>query len=381
MGIKNIPVIVEYQDKKKTISIDTEHKQYGYYDNRNDNIVTKQLLESKRPNIAEIELTLFENCDINCSFCFHDKKSTVGLDYQSMVSKIALASKFCNDRVDSVEFIQINIVGGELFQDRLIEQNYLDLYIQLCDLILQIEDVIHKEIKIVFVTNFLFSDYEKIEQMLEVINSHSERASLILSYDFHGRPTNKVYYKNIKALESVITSVNVVATSESIKAMMTIEDDFFDYLYETHNVYIDDYIPDVGFEYLIPKDSEMLTFYKFLKDKYPNVVNIKELLSNETNSMGCLSLNKLTIFPDNSTSNCKWYRYKPENFLTYDKEIEYNDNAPQMQRHLDHFNCLSCEFYSKCKFRCFTQWDYKHIDKHDMQGCWIKEFLKFYENG
>lgn len=51
---------------------------------------TKLLLEAKRPDIAEIEMTLFENCHLNCSFCHHDKKSTVGLSREEIFSKLDL---------------------------------------------------------------------------------------------------------------------------------------------------------------------------------------------------------------------------------------------------------------------------------------------------
>lgn len=376
MEIK-IPVSSIYRDKKDIIHVYNDKKHYGYYDNRDENVNIKQLLESKRPNIAEVELTLFENCDINCAFCYHDKKSTVGLEFDEMVAKIAIIEKFFQDRQGTVDFMQINVVGGELFQDNLIEKEYLDYYYEISKEINRLADKYEYALEMVWVSNFLFKDTKAIADFMDRLDDTME-SSLIVSYDFEGRPTNKKYFENIKRLEKYISSVNIVATIDTINDMMTMTDPFFDYIYHTFSVYIDDYIPDDISNNLTPLDSVMLKFYKFLYHNYPKVVNIAELLENTENPMGCLSLNKITIFPDDSVSNCKWGRYKPENFETYkDTKVNYQDNAPQMERHLQHYNCLSCEFYKRCKFRCYTQWDFITPDIHDYDGCWIKTFFKY----
>ena len=80
--------------------------------------VTKSILESKKPNIAEIELTLFENCNISCDFCLHDKKLTTGLTGEEMFSKIPLFVDILKRQQGRVDLVQINLVDGELLQDR-----------------------------------------------------------------------------------------------------------------------------------------------------------------------------------------------------------------------------------------------------------------------
>jgi len=373
-----IPVSSIYKDKKNVLTVYNDTKHFGYYNNLDDNKHTKAILESKRPNIAEVELTLFENCDINCSFCHHDKKSIVGMQLHEMLAKLDIIEKFFKDRQGTVDFMQINIVGGELFQDSLIDE-YVGYYIDIAVELQILANRYNYNLHIVWVSNFLFSNYIEIHNLMVTLKLADIKSSLIVSYDFDGRPTNKTYYKNIEALESFISSVNIVATKETITEMMVDRDAFFAYIYDTFPVYVDDYIPDNISVNQTPPDTMMLTFYKFIFKKYPKIINIHELVENESNPMGCLSLNKITIFPDDSVSNCKWQRYKPENFETYkDKEaVEYQDNAPQMQRHLEHFNCLSCEFYRRCKFRCYTQWDFVSPDIHDYDGCWIKTFFRY----
>jgi len=71
------------------------------------------LLENKRPVIGEIELTLFENCHLNCSFCHHDKKSEVGITPKEILSKIALVEDHLRKLEGKVNIVQINMVVVE----------------------------------------------------------------------------------------------------------------------------------------------------------------------------------------------------------------------------------------------------------------------------
>ena len=64
-------------DPKSVIMTDKQSQPVVIADEVAD-AATKWILEDKRPKIGEIELTLFENCHLNCFFCHHDKKSTVG---------------------------------------------------------------------------------------------------------------------------------------------------------------------------------------------------------------------------------------------------------------------------------------------------------------
>lgn len=127
---------------------------------------TKALLESKRPEIAEIELTLFENCNIVCDFCFHDKKSPVGLTREEMFSKLPLIEEFLKKQEGRVELAQINLVGGELLQDRWMERLCEDYF----DLLLEAKksfDRYKLPMKVVIVSNFLFKKKEVVKELID----------------------------------------------------------------------------------------------------------------------------------------------------------------------------------------------------------------------
>ena len=342
-----------------------------------DSTVTRAILESKRPSIGEIELTLFENCNIECDFCFHDVKSTVGLSRGEMFSKLTLIDQFMEERRGTVDLIQVNIVGGELFQDRWIGSLCNDYY----DLALGIKDLATRygfDLRIVWVSNFLFTKRAVVRNLILNLRQEHIDTHLIVSYDFEGRPMSKRYRDNIYWFgPQYIGSVNLVGTVDSINAFMRNDDDYFKWLYENFNVYFDDFIPDKGSDDLVPPDSLIYEWYKFIADNYPRIQPVADLIKKEFNEMHCLSLTKLTIFPDNRTSNCRWHRYDQGDFCT---ELNLHDNTGMMQNYLDEMGCVSCDYFNRCGFRCFTQWDWRNR-KADMTGCPMKAFFNYITKG
>ena len=157
------------------------------------------------------------------------------------------------------------------------------------------------------------------------------------------------------------------------------DDEYFKYLYSRFNIYFDSFIPEKGTDDMMPSDSLIYEWYKFMADKYPKIRPVSTLLANEKNDMTCLSLNKITIFPDNRTSNCRWHQYDQNDFKT---EYNIDDNAGMMQAHLDEQGCLSCEYFQKCGLRCFTQADWRNR-KQDMSNpkCPMKAFYNYVLKG
>jgi hypothetical protein len=333
--------------------------------------VTKALLESKRPDIAEIELTLFENCNIVCNFCFHDKKSPVGLTREEMFSKLPLIEEFLKKQQGRVELVQINLVGGELLQDRWMERLCEDYY----DLLLSAKksfDFYQLPMKVVIVSNFLFKKKEVVKELIDKLRKAGMDVHLIASYDFEGRVISETYRENIDFFgPEYICSVNLVGTRGSIQAFLRNDDVYFKTLYRSFNLYFDDFIPDNGADESIPSDREFYEWYAFIAENYPRIQPVADLITQQANKMHCLSLNKITIFPDNRTSNCRWYRYKQSDFGT---KLDMKDNSGMMQNFIDKNGCLSCDYFQRCGFRCFTQWDWKNR-KRDMDICPMKAFF------
>ena len=339
-----------------------------------DGDVTRQILESKRPILGEIELTLFENCNIDCDFCFHDKKSTVGTTYAEMVSKLPIITAHFDKLAGRVDFVQINMVGGELFQDHWMEEKCEEYYNLL--ILIQTEAIRRGiRLEVVWVSNFLWKKAAVIMTLMDRLKAAGIPSSLIASYDLSGRPMSSRYYKNLDVVANYISTINLVATKQAIDKLLAEEDPFFDVMYSKFELYFDDFIPDKGSEWQIPSDSEVLKFYKFLAKKYPKIHPIAGIIANGSNSMHCLALNKVTIFPDNRTSNCRWHRYDQDDFTT---EFNIHDNTGMMQRFMDENGCLSCKFFDKCGFRCYVQWDWATRIR-DTEECMMRMFLSHVE--
>jgi uncharacterized protein YutD len=340
--------------------------------------LVKEILKSKKPKLGEIEVTLFEFCNLKCDFCFHKVNDKTGLTKEEIMEKLSTIFSFSNSIKEEVKVIQLNMVGGELMIDSLIEVGYLEIYKEFILEVNKYYKEIGIDLRVVFVSNYLFNNESsiKIEKMINELKTETKSyIGMIASYDFSGRPMNQLWKENLKRLKNVTVSINTVMTKPALEHLMIKGDKYWEEeIYPNFETFFDFFIPDKGSNDLIPPDSLLLDFYKWVSDKYPNINPIKDMLkTNEMQPMSCLSLNKITIFPDGSTSNCRWKRYDDEDFKN---ELNYDDNSNMMMDYITEYNCFSCEYYSICTFRCFTQWSWNGRIR-DVEGCVNKHFYNY----
>lgn len=312
----------------------------------------KYALEPKRPDVGEIEVTFFTSCHLRCDFCFHDKDSTVGMSEAEIMAKLELVEAFFAKRQGTVSFMQLNMVGGELFQDSILDE-YLPLYAEFTRRAKALSDKYgFAHFRIVYVSAFVFKRSDAVREFIVGLLDEGIDAHLICSYDVTGRPVNSQYARNVYELKPYIISINMVATVSTIKQLLDGGDAFFDQLYQDFTVYVDDYIPDVGHDDEMPSDTQLAYFMQHMLDNYPEAYPYADMLDSGPKPLHCLSLNKLTIFPDGSTANCLWNRYTERDFRG---GLNRHDNAARMQEHLQENHCLSCSYYQQCGLRCFVQ--------------------------
>lgn len=344
--------------------------------------LVKKMLHVKKPVLAEVELTLFEFCHLDCDFCGHAKKSTVGLSKDEIMSKLGVIREFLPKVDKDVTTVQLQLVGGELLQDKLIQNGYLEYYY---DLVKEIKDLCiqnGKTLQVMLVTANVFKERERVKEFLDKAKKLVP-FQLILSYDLAGRPMGKIWKDNLTYFQDYVSTINTVATKPAIRKLIDEGDEYFDYLYNNFEIFVDNFIPDVDTIHLIPTDDEHLEFLKFMSLRYSSIHPIAEIVNKykhpEMNNtqivkMSCLSLNKITIFPDNTWSNCRWRRYKQENFKN---QLVYEDNSNMVVDFLNENNCFSCKYYNNCPFSCFTQWSWKQRERSP--GCTNKKWFDFLE--
>lgn len=334
------------------------------------------LPQSKLPSAVEIEVHLFEFCNLSCSFCGQDHKSTEGMS--SILDRAEDVVQYIIQKLSeplSTREFNINVMGGELFNDK-IDNRLFEDYHAFCRRINNLSKQYEFNYSIQFVTNLIFG-FEKKTLVRQLLDSDQKHLSLATSYDFSGRgfDLNKqlVFKKNIEYFKDYIAVVGFVLTKPAIAKFMNEYDGFFkSHLYMNYPIYFDHYVPEGGNDKLIPSDEELLACYKKIVTDYPDIEPIKGMMEKASNRMTCYSPNKITILPSGKQVTCRYREYDEGDF---NHPIDYNSNSNIIQAFLEEKGCMTCEFFSRCQFHCFVQWDHKN--KLKMKECLYKELFEF----
>jgi hypothetical protein len=332
----------------------------------------QDLLSSKVPDYAEIEIFFFEHCNLRCVHCFQDHEATLGMNESSILSKLELIDQFFS-RTPKQEVI-LNIMGGELFQDEILDE-FLPIYTKFIAGVNKLATKHNKKPRFNFVTNLLATKHDLFISWLEEHN-----LKLSVSYDLSGRfnySQLELFKKNIEIYRNYIGLICLVATKRNIELLITNSDPYFDYLYDNFDCYWDQLTPGPTVPTdLVPSESLYLSFMLFLVDNYPECTNLEAFVNGKAeNKMSCPSLNKLLIETNNATSSCRIQQHKKSNdFIT----IVDRTNDAIIEKWITDKGCLQCEYFARCSFSCFVRNDWKRL-KRDFDGCIYKETFKYIE--
>lgn len=328
-----------------------------------------KLLEKKMPEASEIELHLFELCNLRCHFCGQDHEDKTG--FNEIVEKAPRIKEFISSNFQKKHIL--NIMGGEIFSDEIpdyIFESYKTLALEVHNFT---KEQGHQA-TFNWVSNLIFKKTERVQSFLQDLTLHGVDWNISTSYDFAGRKNSlwnvETFQANLEAFAGKIFTVGFVLTKTSIQHLLTKNDTFFDYLYSNYPLYFDYYVPENGANLLMPSDQEILNAYRHIAKKYPKISPVKELLENQENKMTCYSLNKLTLLPNGREVKCRYMNYQEGQFKT---PIDYLSNENIIQSHLDENECLSCEWFERCGFRCFVQADWAQRQK--TATCLFKTFF------
>jgi hypothetical protein len=329
----------------------------------------QEILKDKVPDYAEIEIFFFEQCNLRCVHCFQDHNSTIGMDRNSILSKVSLVDNFI--RNTTKDYVILNIMGGELFQDHLFDE-FLPIYSEFVRAIDKIAEETNKTVRFNFVTNLLATDIRFIQWLDE------HELKLSVSYDLSGRFNREqlaLFKKNIEVYKDYIYVICLVSTKQNITLLLEQGDDYYDYLYENFPCYWDQLTPGptVPTE-LVPSESLYLKFMLHLVDNYPKCTNLDAFVNNKQfNKMSCPSMNKLLIEATNTTSSCRIQQHKQSNDFISIVDVT---NDAIIEKFVDDKGCFSCEYFQRCPFSCFVRNDWKRLVR-DFDGCIYKETFKY----
>jgi hypothetical protein len=326
------------------------------------------LIEKKLVNFSEVIVCLFENCNLSCVFCPQKHDSVVGMSRDEILSKIQITTNYIKSV--STNEIHIHIMGGELFQDHLIEKGFLETYSEfIIDLKEQLKDS-GKSLHFNFISNLVLT---RKKELKEFLLKHD--LDISASYDPSGRFDNKsleLFENNLNFFSDRIKMVSCVLTSPNIKRIIA-GDLTFDEIYKKFPVDWDSLIPAVELSpVLMPKESELLEFYKLLIDRYPLCINMESFIEKKAQfRMRCTRGKSLTIMPNNSIpKGCSGATFLSES------ESKAPETHKIVENFLAKYDCLCCEYYSRCQFTCFIKQDYKKLVR-DIEACVFKETFKY----
>lgn len=330
----------------------------------------KHILKNKMPDSTEIELHLFEFCNLSCSFCGQDHDSTEGMN--TIVQKAQQVIDFMEQSGKNSHIV--NSMGGEIFND-LVPDDVFDQYWQFYNIINDWCIVNQHQVRFNWVTNLIFQKSDRVKNLITKMRSIGNNAFISTSYDFAGRglDINRTlqFDKNLKIFGDWITVIGFVMTKPAIKKILTKTDKFFtDNLYKNYTLYFDYYVPEASSKKMMPSEQEMLDCMMFIAKNYPEIYPIKDLITNERNKMTCYSMNKTTILPSGKEVTCRYLEYEPSQFLT---EVDYSSNSNIIESHLEKNKCLTCKWFDRCTFRCFVQADWVELER--TKECLFREFF------
>jgi radical SAM protein with 4Fe4S-binding SPASM domain len=321
------------------------------------------ILEKKRDFEQEYTLHLFEYCNLSCAFCWQDHDAKIGID--TVTNKLAPIEKFLQkEKRSSVIF---NAMGGEVFAPEVFTHEILQAYKDLSLGIKDLCDKYGKQFKINWVTNLVTDKFEFIDDLLEFSKVNGVEANIVTSYDPRGRFNRKsfeMFKRSMEYYKDKVLCVSMLLSKPNVEHMLKYDDPYFRELYDSGKyIYFDYYMPDQSAEYQFVSDTLLYQFFKFLIDKYPNVDPVKAWIENDFNYLSCRT-SKL-VLADGTMCLCGNLVQDEKSIKQYKSKIERKDNSGIENNFINKYNCLACEYFSRCGMGCFMRHDYKFMEELD----------------
>ena len=334
----------------------------------NDDSLYK-IIDTKVIDYAEIVVCLFDHCNLRCVFCPQDHDLLDGATEKEILSKVPGIVDWIKNNQRS-KYFKLHIMGGELFQDQFIQAGFINYYQKFIDEINTQTQGLDKQITFNFISNLVFLETQPVLDFIETNNF-----KISVSYDTKGRFATgqfDIFKDNIELFKHRIEMISSVMTRQTMIAI-TEGDEYYDYLYSNFKCDWDSFLPSVEkSQFLMPKESESLAFYKKLVKDYPKCINIKPFVdSTPQNKMSCTRGNSYTVMYDNTNpTGCSG------SALLRESKTENLGSTKIISNFMEKYNCFSCEFFQRCPFTCFIKQDYKFLVDDEAQ-CVFKSTFEY----
>lgn len=317
------------------------------------------LLRNKRDKEEEFMATLFEKCNLSCAFCWQNHDDTSGLDsVRTKVDSLVRGAKLSPKNV-----MLYNLMGGELFADEVYTDKMYDDYVYLITETNKQVLELGKTSKFTCCTNLVFSRPERVQHLLDDLQSRGVDIKFTTSYDFTGRfnpHTLATFTKNVEFFKQDILNISVVLTAPNIEEMLKDRDEHFRHFYDSgYKIFFDYYSPEHNAKVMTPSDAMLLEAFYFLIDNYPNTFPVHGWIHNHKNGLTCKS--SKMVLPNGELAACG--KVPDKQTITFFKNPRDLTNASMEVSFMEQMGCMTCEYFERCSLGCFLQHYFKARDE------------------
>jgi radical SAM protein with 4Fe4S-binding SPASM domain len=333
-------------------------------------------LGKKRDNEQEYTLHLFTFCNLSCSFCWQDHDDMVGID--TVLDKLPIVESLLN--AETKRSVVFNIMGGEVFAPQIFNDTLVDTYVTLTKEISRMCKERGIKANLNWVTNLVIDDRQYLDRFLGEVEDLDCDTSLTVSYDPKGRFNQKqfnLFKKNLVYYgPDDVRSISLLMTKQNIAHFLKDQDEFFKWAYASgFKMYFDYLMPDSKTE-AAPSDTDLFTMFKFMIDNYPKTEPVSEWLKRTPQALSCRS-SKL-ILEDGTICGCGNLIDKDVAEEIYETPLDSTSNEGIESRFLEKYNCMSCEYFSRCQLGCFMQHNYRF--REEMDECVYKATHRYIDS-
>lgn len=335
-----------------------------------DDLRTYDIIKTKVINHSEVVVNFFDYCNMRCSFCPQEHDSKEGMTREDILLKVKPILSYINNNPSNT--FLLHLMGGELFQDELIDIGFLDYYSQFIE---ELERGKREDVTLQFnfITNLVF---KRTKEVMDFCDKH--KLEIAISYDPVARFSKsqlEIFKNNVELFKPYIRMVSSVMTKQNMRAIID-GDEYFTYLYNNFTAHWDHLL--VGYDYIekmLPTENDIYEFYTHLVDNYPKCLNVEQFINKKTaNKMSCTRGNSFTILADNSIPlGCSG-----STVLKNSDNKDVLHTTKIIENFLEEHSCLECEYYSRCNLTCFINNEYKNLVK-DVTGCVYKKVFQYAE--
>lgn len=331
----------------------------------------------------ELAVPLIENCNMACEFCFENQNHQYHpITKEGVMEALPIVLDYMKPIIATGKFtsIDLKLWGGELLYDALPDWLF-DTY---REFIRALEEELKVPFTIVFLSNGMFRNYERVDNLLRDTSAH-----ISLSYDPVGRFKNEKQVDRFKETldhyldNGLAESVSITLTKPTIAAYVK-GDDTFNAFPVTLPAIVNFYVPNSQWKKYVPSAQDYYNFFSWaIRNRRFNIdvitfimtYMIPEQRKNTTVMCNCKEATQYLPWTKKCSSNCieRVLDLDPEEYFYGKYAGEVNEeNHFEVRSSMSRLKngCLYCEHFRHCTMMCPTS---ILFDKYDASFCPIKK--------